>query len=106
MPIRQQVIDQLHNAESQMERMMTLIRSARFSWGTELVLTSRRRGQLWLSAVNFSAITVTSSFHIDLCLATGPSTSCCSIYRLPREVNSNVECGLETMWARSQLFGK
>jgi hypothetical protein len=34
-----------------MERKMTLIRPARFSWVTELVLTSRRRGQLWLSAV-------------------------------------------------------
>ena len=56
MPIRQQGINQLHNAESQMERKMTLIRPARFSWVTELVLTSRRRGQLWLSAVNFSAI--------------------------------------------------
>jgi len=41
-------LNQLHNAESQMERKMTLIRRARFSWVTELVLTSRRRGQLWL----------------------------------------------------------
>jgi hypothetical protein len=56
MPIRQQAINQLHNAESQMERRMTLIRPARFSWVTELVLTSRRRGQLWLSAVNFHAV--------------------------------------------------
>ena len=72
MPIRQQAINQLHNAESQMERKMTLIRPARFSWVTELVLTSRRRGQLWLSAVNFSAIQSHRAFHIDLWLATGP----------------------------------
>ena len=48
--IRQQAINQLHNAESPMERKMTLIRPARFSGITELALTSRRRGQLWLSA--------------------------------------------------------
>jgi hypothetical protein len=79
MPIRQQAINQLHNAESQMERKMTLIRPARFSWVTELVLTSRRRGQLWLSAVNFSAIQSHRAFHIDLWLATGPSTGYCPI---------------------------
>src|SRR5258708_18495215 len=72
MPIRQQAINQLHNAESPMERKMTLIRPDRFSWVTELVLTSRRRGQLWLSAVNFSAIQSHRAFHIDLWLATGP----------------------------------
>jgi hypothetical protein len=72
MPIRQQAINQLHNAESQMERKITLIRPARFSCVTELVLTSRRRGQLWLSAVNFSAIQSHRAFHIDRWLATGP----------------------------------
>ena len=86
MPIRQQAINQLHNAESQMERKMTLIRPARFSWVTELVLTSRRRGQLWLSAVNFSAIQSHRAFHIDLWLATGPSTGYCPIRRLYRQV--------------------
>ena len=65
---------------------MTLIRPARFSWVTELVLTSRRRGQLWLSAVNFSAIQSHRAFHIDLWLATGPSTGYCPIRRLYRQV--------------------
>jgi hypothetical protein len=65
MPIRQQAINQLHNAESQMERKMTLIRPARFSWVTELVLTSRRRAQLWLSLFNFTAIQSHRAFHVD-----------------------------------------
>src|SRR5258708_40125863 len=81
MPIRQQAINQLHNAESPMERKMTLIRPARFSWVTELVLTSRHRGQLWLSAVNFTAIQSHRAFQIDLWLATGPSTCYCPICR-------------------------
>jgi hypothetical protein len=53
---------------------MALIRPARFSWVTELVLTRRRRGRLWLSAVNFSATQSHRAFHIDLWLATGPSS--------------------------------
>jgi hypothetical protein len=85
---RQQGINQLHNAESQMERKMTLIRPARFSWVTELVLTSRRRGQLWLSAVNFSAIQSHRAFHSDLWPATGPSTGYCPIWQLFVQVES------------------
>jgi hypothetical protein len=60
---------------------------ARFSWVTELVLTSRRRGQLGLSAVNFSAIQSHRAFHIDLWLATGPSTGYCPICPLHRQVD-------------------
>jgi hypothetical protein len=42
MPIRQQAINQLHNTESQVERKMTLILPARFSWVTRRYIESTR----------------------------------------------------------------